>query len=135
MSLSSIELASFRPVDNLLCISQCSELVKTLAKGFPDQRPQGHVMSADSSVDLKEELFPLIGRDALHEYSRRTSFVKCITDGDECLGASSDLSYFSLFWWEDFFEDVGEQRRSLVARVERHHGGVAYRRCDRNVRA
>ena len=92
-------------------------------------------MFVDSSVDLKVELFPLVGRDALHEYSRRTPFIKFVTDGDERLSASSDSSCFSLFWWEDFFEDVGEQRRSLVGWVERHHGGVACRRCDRNVRA
>jgi hypothetical protein len=66
MSLPSIELASFTPANNLLCISQRSRLVKTLAKGFLDQRPRGHVMSVDSSMDLKEELFPLVGRDALH---------------------------------------------------------------------
>ena len=93
------------------------------------------MMSADSNVDFEEELFLLFGQDALHEYSRRTSFVKFITDGDERLGASSDLSYFSLFWWEDFVGDVGEQWRSLVDRVERHHGSVVCRCCDRNVRA
>ena len=92
-------------------------------------------MSVDSSMDLEEELFPLVGRDALHEYSRWTLLVKFITDGDERLCTSSDLSCFSLFWWEDFFEDVGEQQRSPVGRVERHHGGVAYRCCDRNVTA
>ena len=92
-------------------------------------------MFADSSVDFEEELFPLVGQDALHEYSRWTLFVKFITDGDQRLGASSDSSCISLFWWEDFFEDVGEQRRSLVGRVEHHLGGVAYRCCNRNVRA
>ena len=71
-------------------------------------------MSADSSVDLEEELFSLVGRDALHEYSRWTPFLKFITDGDERLGASSDSSCFSFFWWEGFFEDLGEQRRSPV---------------------
>ena len=55
------------------------------------------MMSADSSVDLEEELFPLVGRDALHEYSRRTSFVKFVTDGDERLGALSDPSSLSPF--------------------------------------
>ena len=104
-------------------------------KGFFDQQHRGHVMSVDSSVDLEEELFPLVSRDALHEYSRRTSFVKFITDGDEQLGTSSNSLCFSLFWWEDFFEDVGEQWRSPVGRVEHHHGGVACRCCDRNVRA
>ena len=44
-------------------------LVKTLTKGFSDQRPRGHVMSTDSGMDLDKELFPLVGRDALHEYS------------------------------------------------------------------
>ena len=45
------------------------------------------MMSADSSMDFEEELFPLVGRDALHEYSQRTLFVKFITDGDEHLDA------------------------------------------------
>ena len=87
MGLSSVELASFTPVDNLLCISECSGLVETLAKGFSDQRPRCRVMSVDSGMDLKEELFPLVGRDALHEYSRQTPFVKFVTDGDQRLGA------------------------------------------------
>ena len=64
-------------------------------------------MSVDFGVDLEEELFPLVGRDTLYEYSRQTSFVKFITDGDERLGALSDSSCFRLFWWEDFFKDVG----------------------------
>ena len=68
VSLLSVELASFTPVDDLLCISQRGGPVKTLAKGFSNQRPRGHVMSADSSMDLEEELFPLVGWDALHEY-------------------------------------------------------------------
>ena len=67
--MPSIEIASLTPTDNLLCVSECTGLVETLAKGFPDQRPRGHVMSTDSSVDFEEELFPLVGRDALHEYS------------------------------------------------------------------
>ena len=57
------------PVDDLLCISQRSGLVKTLAKGFFDQRPQGHVMSTDFGMDFEEELLALVGRDAFHEYS------------------------------------------------------------------
>ena len=48
-------------------------------KGFSDQRSQGHVMSTDSGMDLEEELFPLVGRDVLHEYSRWTSLVKFVT--------------------------------------------------------
>jgi len=108
MSLSSIELASFTPADNLLCISQRGGPVKTLAKGFPDQRPQGRMMSADSVMDFEEKLFSLVDRDALHEYSRWTSFVKFVTKCDEHLGTSSDSSGFSPFWWENLFEEVGE---------------------------
>ena len=59
-------------------------------KGFSDQQPWGHVMSIDFGMDLKEGLFPLVGRDALHEYPRWTSLVEFITDGDEHLGTSSD---------------------------------------------
>ena len=65
-------------------------------------------MSVDSSVDFEEELFPLAGRDALHEYSRQTSFVKFITNGDERLDASSDSSCFSPFQWENLLEEVGK---------------------------
>ena len=68
MSLPTVELASFTPTDHHLCISQRSGLVKTLAKGFPDQRPWGRVMSADPGMDLKQELLSLVGGDALHEY-------------------------------------------------------------------
>ena len=93
------------------------------------------MMSIDFGMDLEEESFPLVSRDALHEYSRRTSFVKFITDGNEHLSASSNLSCFSLFWWEDFFEDVGEQQRSLIGQVKCHHGGVTCQSCDRNVGA
>ena len=65
-------------------------------------------MSADFGMDLEEELFLLVGRDALHEYSRRTSLVKFITECDEHLGTSSDLSCFSPFWWENLLKEVGE---------------------------
>ena len=105
MSLSSVELASLTPVDDLLCLSQRSGPVKTLAKGFSNQRPWGHVVSIDSGMDLEEELFPLVGRDALHEYYQRTSLVKFITECDERLGTSSDPSHFSPFWWENLLKD------------------------------
>ena len=59
-------------------------------------------------MDLEEELFPLVSRDALHEYSRQTPFVKLVINGDERLSASSDLSCFSPFWWENLLEEVGE---------------------------
>ena len=65
-------------------------------------------MSAVSGMDLEEELFPLVGRDALHEYSSRTSLVKFVTECDERLGASSDSSRFSPFRWENLIEEVGE---------------------------
>ena len=65
-------------------------------------------MSTDSNMDLEEELFPLVGRDALHEYSQWTSLVKFITECDECLGALSDPSCFSPFGWENLLEEVSE---------------------------
>ena len=108
MSLLSIELVSFTPADHLLYISQRSGPVKTLAKGFSDHRPWGHVRSADFGMDLKEELFPLVGGDTLHECSQRTSLVKFVTECDERLGASSDPSRCSPFWWESLLEEVGE---------------------------
>ena len=54
-------------------------------------------MSADSSMDLENELLPLVGRDALHEHRRWTPFVEFITEHDEGLGASSNPSGFSPF--------------------------------------
>ena len=108
MCSPSIELASFTPTDDLLCISWHGGPVKTLVKGFSDQRPRGCVMSADFGMDLEEELLALVGRDALYEYSRWTSFVEFVTDRDECLGASSDPSHFSPFRWENLLEEVGE---------------------------
>ena len=65
-------------------------------------------MSADSGMGLEEELFSSVGRDALHEYSRRTSFVKFIAECDERLGASSDPSCFSPFGWDNLLEEVGK---------------------------
>ena len=108
MSLSSVELASFTPMDHLLCISQRSDPVKTLAKCFPDQRPWGRVMSVDPGMDLEEELLPLVGGDALHEYPRWTPFVDFVTERDKGLGASSDLSGFSPFGWENLLEEAGK---------------------------
>ena len=49
-------------------------------------------MSIDSGMDFEEKLFPLVGEDAPHEYSRWALLVKFITNGDERLGASSDSS-------------------------------------------
>jgi len=65
-------------------------------------------MSADPDMDLEVELIPLVGRDALHEHPRWTSFVEFVTDHDEGLVASSDLSHFSPFRWENHLEEVGE---------------------------
>ena len=65
-------------------------------------------MSVDFYMDLEEELFPLVDRDALYEYSRWTSLVKFVTDGNEHLDASSDSSHFSPFWWENLLKEVGE---------------------------
>ena len=108
MGLPSVELASFIPVDDLLCVSLHGGLVKTLMKGFFDQRPWGRMISVDSGMDLVEELFPLVGRDALHEYPRWTSFVEFVTERDEGLGVSSDPSCFSSFGWKNHFEEIGE---------------------------
>ena len=106
--LPSVELASLTPADDLFCISQCGGPVKTLMKGFFDQRSRGRVMSIDSSMDLEEELFPLVGGDALHEYSRWTLLVKFVTECGEHLGSLSDPSRFSPFGWENLLEEVGE---------------------------
>jgi len=65
-------------------------------------------MFVDSGMDLEEELFPLVGRDALHEYSQWTSLVEFIIECDECLGASSDSSCFGPFWLENLLKEVGE---------------------------
>ena len=65
-------------------------------------------MSTDSGMDLNEELLALVGRDALHKYSRWTPFVEFVTEHDEGLGASSDPSGFNSFGWENLLEEVGE---------------------------
>ena len=65
-------------------------------------------MSVDFDMDLEEELFPLVGWDALHEHPRWTSFVEFITEHDEGLGVSSDPSGFSPFGWENLLKEVGE---------------------------
>ena len=65
-------------------------------------------MSADPDMDLKEELLPLVGGDALHEYPRQTLFVKFVIEHDEGLGASSHPLGFSPFGWEDLPEKVGK---------------------------
>ena len=71
-------------------------------------------MSIDSSMDLEEELIALVGRDALHEYSRWTSFVEFVTDHNECFGASNDPSCFGPFGWENLLKEVGECRQNMV---------------------
>ena len=65
-------------------------------------------MSIDSGMDFEEELFHLVGWDALHEHPRWTLFVEFITERDEGLGASSDPSSFSPFRWENLLEEVCE---------------------------
>ena len=65
-------------------------------------------MSADPSMDLEEELLPLVGGDALHEHPGWTLFVELVTERDEGLGASSDPSGFSPFGRENLLEQVGE---------------------------
>ena len=95
-------------MNNLLYISQRSGPVKTLAKGFLDQRPWGHMMSIDSGMDFEEKLFSFVGWDALHEYSQRASLVKFVTNGGEHLDALSDSLCFSPFWWENLLKEVGK---------------------------
>ena len=65
-------------------------------------------MSVDPSMDLEEELLLLVGRDALHEHPRWTLFVEFVTERDEGLSTSSDLSSFSPLGWENLLEEVGE---------------------------
>ena len=65
-------------------------------------------MSVDPSMDLEEELLPLVIRDALHEYPRWTSLIEFTIDGNERLGALSDPLSFSPFGWENLLEEVGE---------------------------
>ena len=65
-------------------------------------------MSADPGMDLKEDLLPPAGGDALHEYPRWTPFVEFVTEHNEGLGASSNSSSFSPFRWENLLEEVGE---------------------------
>ena len=65
-------------------------------------------MPANSSMDLEEELLPLVGGDALHEHPRWTLFVEFVNQRDEGLGALSDPLGFSPFGWEKFLEEVGE---------------------------
>ena len=65
-------------------------------------------MSANPGMDLEEELLPLVGGDALHEYPRWTSFVEFITERDEGLGTSSDPLGFSPFGWENLLKEGGE---------------------------
>ena len=65
-------------------------------------------MSVDFSMDLEDELFPLVSRDALHEYYRWISLVKFVTKDDERLDASSNSSRFSPFRWENLLEEVGK---------------------------
>ena len=69
-------------------------------------------------MDLEEELLPLVGGDALHEYPRWTPFVEFITEHDEGLGVLSDSSSFSPSGWEDLLEEVGKQRCSPVGLIE-----------------
>ena len=65
-------------------------------------------MSANPGMDLKEELLPLVGRDAFYEHPRWTPFVEFVTKRDKGLSASSDPSGFSPFGWENLLEEVGE---------------------------
>ena len=65
-------------------------------------------MSVDLGMDLKEELLPLVGRDAFHEHPRWTPFVEFVSKRDEGLGALSDPSGCSSFRWENLLEEVGE---------------------------
>ena len=65
-------------------------------------------MSTNPSMDLEEELLPLVGGDALHEHPGWTLFVELVTERGEGLGALSDPSSFSPFGWENLLKEVGE---------------------------
>ena len=59
-----------------------------------------------------------------------TMFVKFITNSDEHLGALSDSSRFSPFWWENLLKEVGEQWCSLVGWIGCHHSDIAMMALD-----
>ena len=82
-------------------------------------------MPANASMDLEEELPPLVGGDTLHEYPRWALFVELVTERDKGLGASSDLSSFSPFGQENLLEEVGEYQSSLVYLIECQYGDVS----------
>ena len=82
-------------------------------------------MSANLGMDLEEELLPLVGGDALHEDPRWTPFVELITKHDEGHGASSDLSGFSPFRWENLLEVVGKLQCSPVGLIECQYDDVS----------
>ena len=65
-------------------------------------------MSAFFGMDLKEELLPLVSRDALHEHPRWTLFVEFDTERDEGLGTSSDPLGFRPFGQKNLLNEVGE---------------------------
>ena len=65
-------------------------------------------MSVDLDMDLEEELLPLVGGDALHEYPQWTPLVEFVSEHDESLGALSDPSSLSPFGQENLLKEVGE---------------------------
>jgi hypothetical protein len=73
-------------------------------------------------MDLEEQFFVLLGRDAFHKHSyhRGAAFVKFVVDGDKHLGTSGDPSCLHPVSWEDLVQEVGQMGRPPVSGVDCH---------------
>ena len=118
----SIALASFVGAYNLLGIGHHSWPVETLPKCISDQGSRCDVMSADPSMDVFQQVLPLLGGDAALQDSSEAVLVELPFDDDEGLGMTREPSGLHLVDREHLMEEAIEIRFSPVGhRVELRH--------------
>jgi hypothetical protein len=81
------------PSDEFFGVAQRCGPIEGSSKGIVDQRARERVVAADAFVDLLQDVFAFLSRNALHEYSGRCAPpVELVSDEDVGLCSAKFLS-------------------------------------------
>ena len=120
--MPSVVLASFVGAYDLLGIGHRGRLVETLPECVSDKGFRCGVMFVDPSMDVFQQVLPLLDGDAMLRGSSVVALVELPFDDDEGRGMTREPSGLCLVGREHLVEEAIEIRCSLVSwRVGLHH--------------
>ena len=114
--MSSVVLASFVGAYDLNGIDHCGWPVETLPEYVSDQGSRFGMMSADPSMDIFQQVLPLLSSNAMLQDSGVATLVELPFDDDEGLGTTREPSGLRLVGSEHLMEEAIEIRCSPVGR-------------------